>query len=106
MAKMFYTVDETKTALGKSEDQIKELAKEGRLREFRDGARLMFKADQVENLKSELSAGPEPLELSPEDSGLAMSLSDDKEGSGSRAGLAMAPSASGGSTAGGIPMAD
>ena len=37
MAKMFYTLDETKTALGKNEEDIKQLTREGRLREFRDG---------------------------------------------------------------------
>ena len=56
MAKMFYTMEEAKAALGKSEDEIKQYAREGRLREFRDGPRLMFKADQVEQLKSELAA--------------------------------------------------
>ena len=57
MAKMFYTLDETKAALGQSEDQIKALTREGRLREFRDGPRLMFKADQVDALKSQISGG-------------------------------------------------
>src|SRR5215211_4284257 len=54
MAKMFYTVDEAKAALGKNEEEIKQLTREGRLREFRDGPRLMFKADQVEALKAEI----------------------------------------------------
>ena len=57
MAKMFYTLEETKTALQKNEEEIKQLAREGRLREFRDGPRLMFKADQVEQLKAELGGG-------------------------------------------------
>ena len=57
MAKMFYTLDETKAALGKNEEEIKQFAREGRLREFRDGPRLMFKADQVEQLKNELGLG-------------------------------------------------
>lgn len=57
MAKMFYTLDETKAALGRSEDEIKNYAREGRLREFRDGARLMYKADQVEQLKREVGGG-------------------------------------------------
>ena len=48
MAKMFYTLDEARAALGKNEEEIKQYAREGRLREFRDGPRLMFKADQVE----------------------------------------------------------
>src|SRR3954464_2804110 len=57
MAKMFYTLEETKSSLGRSEDEIKQLAREGRLREFRDGPRLMFKADQVEGLRGELGGG-------------------------------------------------
>ena len=31
MAKMFYTLEETKSALGKSEDEIKQFARDGRL---------------------------------------------------------------------------
>ena len=54
MAKMFYTLEEAKAALEKNEEEIKQFAREGRLREFRDGPRLMFKADQVESIKSEL----------------------------------------------------
>ena len=57
MAKMFYTMEETKASLGRNEEEIKQLAREGRLREFRDGPRLMFKADQVEQLKGELGGG-------------------------------------------------
>src|SRR5215212_6258854 len=57
MAKMFYTMEEARSALGKSEEEVKQYAREGRLREFRDGPRLMFKADQVEQLKSELESG-------------------------------------------------
>lgn len=69
MAKMFYTMEETRTALGKSEEEIKQLSREGRLREFRDGPRLMFKADQVEQIKAEL-AGGEQVDLGPSDSGI------------------------------------
>jgi len=83
MAKMFYTLDEAKAALGKNEDEIKQLAREGRLREFRDGPRLMFKADQVETLKSEIGggAGSGQVDLGPSDSGMAIGLADSK-GSG------------------------
>src|SRR5215510_8171060 len=58
--KMFYTLDEAKAALGKNEEEIKQFAREGRLREFRDGPRLMFKADQVEAIKAELAGGGAP----------------------------------------------
>jgi hypothetical protein len=84
MAKMFYTLDEAKATLGKNEEEIKQLAREGRLREFRDGPRLMFKADQVDSLKAELSAGGESADLGPSDSGSAMAigLADSKGMSG------------------------
>lgn len=55
MAKMFYTMDESKDKLGISENEILQKCREGRLREFRDGPRLMFKADQVEQLALEIN---------------------------------------------------
>lgn len=79
MAKMFYTLAEAQEKLGMNEDEIKQLAREGRLREFRDGPRLMFKADQVEQLRSERYVPP--LDLS--DSGASLSLDDSDFGSGS-----------------------
>ncbi len=78
MAKMFYTLEETKAALGRSEEEIKQLAREGRLREFRDGPRLMFKADQVDNLKSDLSGGGDQVSLGPSDSGAPIGMGDSK----------------------------
>ena len=69
MAKMFYTMDEAKAALGKTEDEVRAFSRDGRLREFRDGPRLMFKADQVDNLKSELAGSSDQISLGPSDSG-------------------------------------
>jgi hypothetical protein len=80
MAKMFYTLDETKAALNKNEEEIKQFAREGRLREFRDGPRLMFKADQVEALKNELGLGGAP-DMGPSDSGGPIGLVDSRGGS-------------------------
>lgn len=77
MAKMFYTLDETKAALGQTEDQIKSLTREGKLREFRDGPRLMFKADQVDALKSQIGSG-----IQIADSGAPIGLADTGSGSG------------------------
>src|SRR3954453_8059314 len=82
MAKMFYTLDETKTALGKNEEDIKQLTREGRLREFRDGPRLMFKADQVEQLKSDLASGGGAPALGVSDSGGLIGLVDTTGASG------------------------
>lgn len=79
MAKMFYTLEETKSSLGLNEEEIKQLSREGRLREFRDGPRLMFKADQVDNLKAELAGGGgDQVSLGPSDSGAPIGMSDSK----------------------------
>ncbi len=68
MAKMFYTTDEAAQKLGVSGDQLKQLVTDSKLREFRDGARVMFKVDQVDKLFSDrkgqqgfrkIFAGPE-----------------------------------------------
>ena len=50
MAGMFYSLREAAEKLNISEDQLKELAQEGKLREFRDGPNLLFKVDEVEAL--------------------------------------------------------
>lgn len=90
MAKMFYTLDETKVALGKNEEDIKQLTREGRLREFRDGPRLMFKADQVEQLKGELGGAQlDQVDLAPSDSGAPIGLVDSRSASGSGVGIAL-----------------
>jgi hypothetical protein len=87
MAKMFYTLDEAKGVLGKNEEEIKQYTREGRLREFRDGPRFMYKADQVEALKAEL-AGGDPVDLGASDSGAAIGLADSRGiGSGISSGL-------------------
>jgi excisionase family DNA binding protein len=57
MAKMFYTTDEAAQKLGISGDQLKQLVGENKLREFRDGARVMFKVDQVDKLANDRKAG-------------------------------------------------
>jgi hypothetical protein len=54
MAKMFLTLSESQDLLHATEDQIKQMCREGQLREFRDGPRLMFKADQVEALAKDV----------------------------------------------------
>jgi hypothetical protein len=93
MAKMFYTLEETKAALGRNEEGIKQLSREGRLREFRDGPRLMFKADQVDSLKADMAGGGAEISLAPdaetpaEKSGSSMGLSaGDTRGGGEAVG--------------------
>jgi excisionase family DNA binding protein len=50
MSKMFYTMEETMERLGVTEAQVREMVKEGRLREFRDAGQVNFKADEVDAL--------------------------------------------------------
>jgi hypothetical protein len=53
MSPMFYSLTETAERLGKTEDEVKQLAKDGKLREFRDGSNLLFKIDEVNALVAE-----------------------------------------------------
>ncbi|MGC8540184.1 MAG: hypothetical protein ACP5QA_06085 [Phycisphaerae bacterium] len=57
MAKMFYSSEETAAKLNMPEDKIKELVEKNKLREFRDGNRVMFKVDQVDRLAGDLQGG-------------------------------------------------
>jgi len=92
MAKMFYTLEEAQGVLGRNEEEIKQLSREGRLREFRDGQRMMFKADQVDALKSELGSGGSGLDrvdLGPSDSGMAIGLVDSRSGDSAASGMGL-----------------
>ncbi len=48
MAKMFYSMEEVQAKLGVGAEGLKQLVEEGKLREFRDGAKIMFKVDEVD----------------------------------------------------------
>ena len=50
MAKSFYTAQEAAERLGKAEPDLKDLVRAGALREFRDGANVTYKVDDVEAL--------------------------------------------------------
>lgn len=50
MAKMFYTLEEAADKLGKSPDDVAQMAKSGQIQEFRDRERLMFKVEQIDLL--------------------------------------------------------
>jgi excisionase family DNA binding protein len=47
---MFYSIQETAEKLGITEDAVKQLARDGKLREFRDGESIMFKVEEVDNV--------------------------------------------------------
>lgn len=50
MAKLFYSLEEAAQKLGKTPDQVKEMASKGQLEQFRDRDKLMFKREQVDLL--------------------------------------------------------
>jgi len=66
---MFYSLTEAADRLGKTEDEVRLLAKEGKLREFRDGSHLLFKVEEVNALLAEgIDITAESLELTGEES--------------------------------------
>lgn len=56
MAKMFYSIEETCEKLNMSEDQIKDLVRQAKLREFRDAGKVNYKAEEVDALVAEVAA--------------------------------------------------
>ena len=50
MAGMFYTLQEVVEKLGKTEAEIRTFVREGKLREFRDGAKQLYKTEDVDAL--------------------------------------------------------
>jgi len=66
MAGMFFSIQEVAAKLGKSEDEVRQIVKSGRLREFRDGPNLLFKVDEVNALLSDTSfTGVKPADEKP-----------------------------------------
>ena len=65
MAKMFYTIEEAAERLGVSAEQVKQLATGGKLQQFRDRDKLMFKREQVDALalKAGTAGGSGPVTL-------------------------------------------
>lgn len=93
MAKMFYSLEEAAQKLGKSEDDVRQMAAKNEITEFRDGDRLIFKVDQIDALTggeeqggSDDTAGGAsgmiPLADSAEASALGLADSSLKSGSG------------------------
>ncbi|MBN1437035.1 MAG: helix-turn-helix domain-containing protein [Sedimentisphaerales bacterium] len=63
MAKMFYSAEEVQEKLGISEDDLKQYVQDRKLREFRDGAKVMFKVDEVDALAGPGSGPDEEFDL-------------------------------------------
>jgi excisionase family DNA binding protein len=74
MADTFYSLAETAEKLGKSENAIKDMIKSGELREYRDGANVLFKTEDVDKLAIGdidllAEADESDIELGPSESG-------------------------------------
>jgi hypothetical protein len=68
MAGMFYSLKEAAEKLNKTEKEVQEIVKRGRLREFRDGPNLLFKVGEVEVLMSDTDImGPQEPSAAPEE---------------------------------------
>lgn len=80
MAKMFYTVEEAAKRLKMSVDEVRKLAENGQLSEFRDRDKLVFRKEQVDLL----AGGQEASDAIPlADSGAPLGIDDSRGGSGS-----------------------
>ncbi|NLG41670.1 MAG: helix-turn-helix domain-containing protein [Phycisphaerae bacterium] len=62
MAKPFYSIEEVCEKLGKTQDQVRKLVREGSLREFRDAGKIFFKAEDVDQLAGSGKKPPEQFE--------------------------------------------
>lgn len=78
MAKLFYTLEETCSKLGKSQDEVREMAQSGQLDEMRDGENMMFKRQQVDLLADdpEAESGEIELDLTSGASGFDLNIED------------------------------
>lgn len=69
MAKTFYSASEAAEKLERSEDDLKALVREGKLREFRDAGKVNYRVSDVDALvESSSPGGDEPILLTPADS--------------------------------------
>lgn len=74
MAKMFYTIEEVATKLGKNEDEVMDMVRAGQIQEFRDREKLMFKKDQIDLLAHDEDTGEVHLDLEDTSGGSASGL--------------------------------
>ena len=56
MAKTFYTIEETCQKLDMTAEQLKDMVRNGQLREFRDAGKVNYKVDEVDKLAAEAAA--------------------------------------------------
>lgn len=110
-APRFCSIGEAAAKLGITEDQVKNLTRDGKLREFRDRGQLFFKTDEVEALVGQVGKLEGSLPLS--DSAMEgiplsdeVSIGDSDVGASSAGGSALADSALSDSGLGGSGLSD
>jgi len=93
MAKMYYTLEEAQQRLSMTEEQVRQLVRDGKLREFRDAGKLHYKVEDIDALAAELAAqrtGSGEVLLEPAEETTAPpadQTTPSKEGTGTAAGL-------------------
>ena len=102
MAKGFFTLQEAMERLGKNEQEIRNLVREGQLREFRDGGNVLYKEEDVASIASGGTGALEALteEVGPGDSGDLVLDAADSAAGGSDVDLGLSGSGTG------IPMSE
>ncbi len=55
MSQQFYSLKEAHEKLGIREDELKQMVRDGQLREFRDGSQIKYKAEEVDKLAENLA---------------------------------------------------
>ncbi len=98
MAKMFYTAEEAADKLGKSVEDIMEMASSGEIQSFKQDDQEMFRVEQIDMLAEDDDLGD--IEIGLEDSG----VSDPLSLSGSAPALDLGGDSAGDSAAGGLDL--
>lgn len=83
-SKMFYTAEEAAQKLGKSVNDVLEMAKRGEVQEFRDRERVMFKVEQINMLAGDEAEAGGEIPLALEDSRMDDSAIDLADTTGGR----------------------
>lgn len=95
MAKLFYTLEEAAQKLGKSTDEIMNMAKAGQLQELRDKEQVLFRRSAIDQLAGDSDTGSEidleGVDLGSEGSSIGLGGTDMAEDDGLRLGDSQVP---------------
>jgi hypothetical protein len=98
MAKSYYSLEEACDALSMTEAQLKDLVRGGKLREFRDGAKVTYKAEDINKLAEASGITPSPDDSAGGSGELVLEPADDTaidlEATGSETGIDLASTGS------------